>query len=581
MVDEQDLRTALRPFRPDPAAFEAAVRERMRIQEILDRGNPLTGLPPTVRAAAAFLPLPLLTGGKVSSPAASLGGSQKLLGALAFPAISLFLLFGATVFGLAGIRSVRNEAEAEPKDTQGIRDALVDWRLSLHWSTRLVFPITLALMMLGASDVLFAFYIVSFGILVYVLRGLARLGLGNRAVVAGSCYTALGLLGGAASGFHIGAGSIHLVDQRLVGVVFWLGALALLPFVLIYPSLADTRLKRLAQRPAAIVFVVIVAPILTRLAGPLLWPTTPQRIKSYVESFDSASNSTSSWSQWEIPARWTVESGMNPDLSKAHKLLDVEIAGEQHASILSTAFRVGLVRPDQVSSLRDLNSRRRHLMGDLMPIVATQRITFIDQYDWAIRALVLTNDLSAVERDFLAARLHVTLQALADSPYDVLRDALVVTQLLDVIDRPVDTAEYREQIHNALRERHCTNWGGFQFAGGFKQFAKSRVSDPETTAFAVELMETYGVPDGLDLNWVRSYVRPRAMAVNSIKWINDVTRMRLNSLPGVQPPPWWQVLYFERNLLAAAVLVALCIYAVALSPSPRGTRSDAAARPAE
>ena len=101
-------------------------------------------------------------------------------------------------------------------------------------------------------------------------------------------------------------------------------------------------------------FAVFVVPLSVWYMNPILWPATPARIKAYVESFDRAPFSTASWHQWEIVASWAVESKLDPDLSHPRQLLDAEIAGEQNPVILGSAFRVGLVRTDQLSRLRDL-----------------------------------------------------------------------------------------------------------------------------------------------------------------------------------------------------------------------------------
>ena len=89
------------------------------------------------------------------------------------------------------------------------------------------------------------------------------------------------------------------------------------------------------------------------------------------------------------------------------------------------------------------------------------------------------------------------------------------------------------------------------------------------TSYAVELMEIYGIPDDFDLNWVRSFLRPLSIRRSPEKWMAAVTLDRLNRLPGVTQPTWLETMYYERSLLAAAVLVGLCIYATLSSPMPR------------
>ena len=82
-------------------------------------------------------------------------------------------------------------------------------------------------------------------------------------------------------------------------------------------------------------------------------------------------------------------------------------------------------------------------------------------------------------------------------------------------------------------------------------------------------MEYYGVPSGLDLDWVRSFLKPTWLRRSPDKWIAAVTVDRLNRLPGASYPSWYRVLYYERSLCAAIVLVGLCLYATLISPRPK------------
>src|SRR2546423_12578727 len=116
LVAEDDVRAALRPFRPDRDAFEAAVRERLKEAEAKQANDPLWRASRLVRTAAAFLPLEVLAGCK-AAPAAgkltSLAGGSKLLGYLLFPAVSLFTLLGAAAFSVQKIRTIRERSEPE------------------------------------------------------------------------------------------------------------------------------------------------------------------------------------------------------------------------------------------------------------------------------------------------------------------------------------------------------------------------------------------------------------------------------------------------------------------------------------
>ena len=108
--------------------------------------------------------------------------------------------------------------------------------------------------------------------------------------------------------------------------------------------------------------------------NPILWPATPARIKGYVESFDKAPFASASWQDWEIVASWAVESKLTPISPSARRLLAEEISGEQNPFILGSAFRVGLVRIDQLGQLKDYESKRHYLLDDPYRVLETQPI---------------------------------------------------------------------------------------------------------------------------------------------------------------------------------------------------------------
>jgi hypothetical protein len=575
LIPEENLRTALRPCRVDPLAFEAAVRRRLEAAETGSEDDPLAGLSPLLRSVAGLLPLPLITGCKTMGTAAGLApaaGSTKLLGYLAFPAVSLFSLFlllGATVFSVVRIRSIRDGNGSRLGDERAVREGVREWWRRHRWRAGLVLAATLALASIGATWLLFPLYIASFGLLLCVLAGLARRGLANRRLIGQSCLMGLAFLGQIAAFSGMGDDEIHFVDQILLCPAFFWGALVLLPFVMGNAQGSDSRVSRTQQWITGGVFFALVVSITVSFLNPILRPATPSKIKHHVESFEKAPNFEVSWRDWEIVARWAIESKLNPDLSGARRLLAREISGEQNPFVLGSAFRVGLVRTDQIGQLKHYEENR-HFLFDFPE---TAQITSLDQMDWVIRASVLRNDLSPGERDFLEKRLHATIEDLSDNPYDVLETTLRATQLLEVIGRPVDRDRYRVRVHDWLRKFHSKTGGGFEVAGGFKQYLNVPVGSLEATSYAVELMEIYGIPGDLDLNWVRSYLRPLSRRdSDERKWIAAVTRDRLNHLPGATRPTWFAVAYYERSLIAAAVLVGLCIYATLTSPQskPRG-----------
>ncbi len=570
LIEEQELRAALHPFRAERTAFERTVRQRIDERRRNQDNDPLTGLPSWLRTAAALLPLPAVA--KVAAPGGTAGVGSKLVGAVLFPAISLFVLLGAAVLSAAKVRQIGRRNPAKAVDAEELPEAVRAWWHTHRWGAGTVFAISLGLAAIGATWLLYLFYVVSLGLLVHVIASLSKAGLGNRSMVAISCLMALMFLGQLAVFSGIGDNEIHFVDQNLVAVVFYVGVLLLLPFAASSSALVKPVAN--SSRIASMSFLIaILLGIVAWFAGPILRPITPQRVKTYVESFDTAPFSTVSWRQWEIPARWAIDDGLQPDLTRPRRLLEQELAGKQNGFVLGNAFRTGLVRPSDLRKLRDYKSQRESLFSAQGLDLAPQQLTSLALTGWVIRAAVMAGDLTEPERDYLAQRLRATFDELAETG-DALELALRITQLLEVIDRPAAPAEFRQRVHGLLRNLHCVRGGGFQLAGGFKQYAASRTSDLETTAYAVELMAIYGAPDDLDLNWVRSYLKPLAFRAGNGRWIAAVSRDRLRRLPGVRPPGWLEILYYERSLLAAVTLVVLCFCATFASPHPSRARTQ-------
>lgn len=578
-VSEEALRSALSSFRVEPALFESGVRDRLEVASRQSLVAPLSRLSPFLKSVVALLPLGFLTGCNVapvpapSKPTPAAIGS-KLLSYLAFPAISLFALFAAALFSVLKIRNLQSRNGNELSDQSGIAESLQQWNADHKWAIGGVFAVSLCLGFLGSSELFFWFYIVSYAILLYVITALAKVGLGSGFHVGPICVLGLGFLGQTSGFCGIGAQEIHFLDQSLVTVVFFAGAVSVLAVTICLSShRAGHPLGKVEAMGSGIVFTIIVLRLMAGSLSPTLWPPTPARIKHYVESFDHAPFSTASWGQWAAPAEWMVESKLKPDLTKPRQLLAAEIAGEQNFYILGIAARVGLLSIEQIGQLKNYSYQRKVLAED--PPGDRKPFPFygIESEEWVIRAAALLNDLSPHQRDVLEQRLQATLELLPTREHVTLKDLLLTTQLLKVIGRPVAPDRYREAVHQLLRRFHSQESGGFTLAGGFKKYLSWPYASPqpgavEPTADAVQLMEIYGVPDGIDLNWVRSFLKPTTYSVlSNEQWTAAVTLERLNRLPGVHPPSWYDYLYYERTLLAALVMVGLCLYATILSPT--------------
>jgi hypothetical protein len=636
LVSEDEIRSALMPYRADPAAFEAGVRARVAAAEKEQAADPLASWSPFLRAAAAFLPLELLTGCKAIPAAAKLapaGGAYKVISYLAYPAISMFVLLGAAVFSVSRIRSIQDRSGPGLSNQAEINEAMTEWQMRPRGGEMAVFAVSLLLMFVGASWILFLFYLVSFGFLLVVLDSLAKLRLGNRQLIGRTCGMGLMFLGQGAMMSGIGYGEIHFLDQQLVSAVFLGGVLILLPFshggfspavvpiqktektprwfwvglavfwlvqlgfigftwsmprmsvgfravitvilvvgalgpvasMVFKAALARRQMGSAGQSWAAGLMVTLLVPLILWQMSSILLPATPERIKHYVESFDRARFSSASWHKWEIVARWAIDAKLAPDLSKPRRLLAEEMGGKQNPYILSSAMRVGLLTGDEAGQSRDYEQKRRWLLTDAAGI--KPQSVHLGQYDWVVRTAVARDDLSSAERDLLAQRLLATLEGMASDQYAKLETALRVTQLLSVIERPIDRNLYQGKVHDLLREFHGQRRWWRTIAGGFRSYRRIAAGDLQATAHAIELMETYGVPADLDLRWTQSFLRPLASRkISDEQWVAAAALGRLNRLPGVPQPTWMEVLYYERSLLAAMVLVGLCVYATLRSP---------------
>ena len=147
-----------------------------------------------------------------------------MLGYLAFPAISLFVLLGATVLSVAKIRGGEERSNSEPADQREAVEATRKWWNDHKKGFWLVLASTIVMQWIGATWLLFSMYIVSFGLLLYVRSAFAKVGLGNRCVIGPSCLMGLMLLAQLAGFAATGDRDIHFVDQHVIAAVFFGGA---------------------------------------------------------------------------------------------------------------------------------------------------------------------------------------------------------------------------------------------------------------------------------------------------------------------------------------------------------------------
>ena len=143
-----------------------------------------------------------------------------------------------------------------------------------------------------------------------------------------------------------------------------------------------------------------------------------------VEAFDQAPAGHPNWINWEEPALVFIESGMDINLSKPQQLMNDQLlkkADVGHKTILRTAMVTGLLKSHDLSKLDDVGKSKSHLIkseSDFMYGLSDGTpISSLSQYDFAIRALHATDQLSPEERTFLTNRLKATVRSIVSKDW--------------------------------------------------------------------------------------------------------------------------------------------------------------------
>ena len=562
LIDEQELRDAFESLRPERDAFEAGVRSRLN--SMPQRETPNLRVhedSPWLQVAASMVPLSLFSKTAITSTAIPIGKASlgyKLVGYAALPALSVLIMVGATLLALFRIRKAHVSPHSDSPNPADQQTAI----LTKWWKTFGFIPaclsfVALIVFLLGYTFPVFIFFLSSGIAMVALITRLGRAGLIDRRTVGNSLIPSLIGLAQAASIFESGR---HLLDQDLVMMILLLAGILLV---------AVLRLGTWNGRQAVEMTVgcAIAAVLVFGFFGGSIWnPMSTNKMKKHVEAFDRARYSSVSWQQWAVPAVWLQQSGVSLDLSKPRALLQAEIEGEQNAFVLGVASRTGLVDPADLSRVRDPFNQRKLLLD---PYFRDQAISSIDHLEFAIRKHIMLDQWNEGELDHLESRLLATIRDSVAPESAGLNEALVATLLLEAIGRPCNDGSIRQRMQQKLvaMQRIRFKLGGRN--GGFARFPTLDRSDLHSTASAVELMEHYGVPSGLDLMAIRSFLRHAGVDSLQIDQaaMRAAIRMRLESLPQVPPLTWWDYISHESSIAMAIVFAMLCFFAALGCPN--------------
>ncbi len=570
LVDEADLRAALQPLRPDPDSFVAGIRQRIQEAEIrlckdgdskdtrLDRSDWL-------RVAAVVIPLPLLSkgggGGLVKLSLGQISLGKKIVAVAALPAIGLLLMVTATIWAIIKIRRAQHGQSAGEMDALKVGEITAGWWRQFGVLVASMSGVLLLLMLTGYTIPVFIIFLVSGITMVSLITRLGKERLVDRNTIAATLCPGLLILVQLTHMTTMFNHGFPFLDQMLIPAVLVLGGLAMM--VMSDPS------GGLMNRSTILLFKSFLGVFLLLMAGwysSSLWnPVSTQDLKTHVESFDHARFSSASWRQWQVPVEWLRDSKLQLNLFKPHALLKAELAQvKPNQTILCYAIEAGLFQPQDLEQIHELVESQNRMFSDYdrgKPFISVDTLT-----RFTIHALVLRDELSDFERDCLGARLAVTMESLRTKSYgNILEEQLAITKLALLIDRPLDIQLHRDFVHETLvsYQRLSTRFG--QHPGGFTFSAKLNSSDEQATVDAIELMQIYGVPDDVQIDALRSYLRPNY----NEKWsrllsracIREASLQRLESLPEVRSITWLDYFRYEQNLMMTILFTLVCVFA--------------------
>ena len=562
LIEESDLRAALQPWRTDPELFAAKVRQRIDAAELQLTTNEDSDQTRMTRSewlqtAAAVIPIPLLgkgaSGGLVKLGQLSLG--KKLVAWAALPAIGLLLMVAASIWAFIKIRQAERGQPVGSVDAAKLNEVTAGWWRQFGLSTAVVSIVMLLLIWTGYTLPLFVIFLLSGAAMVTLISRLGQAGLVDRRTIAGALGPGLIMLVQLTQSATMFSHGYPFLDQSLIPTVLVLGGLVVM-LACEWPSLG-----------ARTWFTSIGLILLAGWFSASVWnPVSTRELKNYVQSFDYARHSSASWQQWQVVAQWLHDADIPVDLSKPHALLQKELLKPKpNPWVLCYAIEGHVMQTADLDRLPDFNGMKKRLFDQ-----TNQRQPFVSigyEPRTVIRALVLRDELSEEDRDYLGDRLVATMESLKSKSYvNLLEDQLIITELAALINRPIDIDAFRDFVHQTLISHQCLGHRLGTQPGGFSMSTRLKFSDQYATAAAIQLMHCYGVPSGIRIDALRSHLRPTGYqvwfgALRAQTYIRDVSLRRMQSLPGVQPIAWTDYLRYEQNLLMAVLFTLVCVFA--------------------
>ncbi|MEL6428576.1 MAG: hypothetical protein AAFR54_05310 [Planctomycetota bacterium] len=565
LASEDELHELFRRRRPDPDAFRASIEERVRAARA-DDGAKANGS--RWKSAAAGVPLVIHAGAKA-------GGLKGLPAILLWPAALVAAAVGVFAFGA---RTVRDSAAAAEVESQGgrRRRSTAPGRSSsaldrgLGRESAIVWLVFLGLTLLGPSrfgpDLTILFLLTTMLSVSYGVRRLARTGALFRSHVARVVYVLMGL-----PMFQL------LVQGQSFGPTVPASDLGLGPSVAVLVAGAVV-VQWLARTPLAwgVVLLFVFSFGFLNTAG--VTHSSASGVRSTLDDVRLDPEDLSGWDGAAAGHRALRAVGAEtPDFtSVAAALRDaLERGADVHPAVWTAAFDMELLGAEEIARLAAASSiappTEREIERGLV-------VNPTHYYLFRLLTLLEAETLTGTQR----AALVDTYASKWPEPgiHDPLTRARFVVRALDALGESERADARRTAVHDLLVEHWmpASRAKVLGQAGGFTSNpVKFRTSFEDTTLAAVELMARFGVPEGIELRQVRSFLRGNARAFPAVFEFHPYLHLearagllRLREEIGLPKRSLAGALVQERFFLTMLLCAALAVFAVASAPRDEG-----------
>ncbi len=577
LLDERELREALRPARPEPDDFARRLSER--IGELEEREEEKRAkffhAPRGLQWAASLLPPGVLPTAVLFSGAAGKKLSLKFLPALAaMPAISVGMILLTFVGALrAAFRRSPDgtRAPATPAD-----EVMRAWWERNRWYAILSVVLLLGLIAVKHTETVVVALLASMLVAGLLTAELARNGLIQRRAVGRMAVGLVGGLGFYSLGLH-GFLDLHGVRGYAINGVLiagaavcaWLSGLTGLeairrriadPIPMKHPDRVTLFCLRCMSVAIATVSLVFAALLLWTAVATVL-PNPPRRseLVEYVQGFAPDANGKSLELYGRVAARLEEDGQPWPRFPAS-----VGKPPSEDPDALAVWFARSPARMEELADSFDLQAVLAR------PTFATGSLEAPSLLAW-IRLERGTDE----ERDALARKLIASLPEAEE--YRALSTTRSIASRLEELGRLAELDGERDRIHDMLREGWLAqgqDGAGFVPSAEFKGrrfLPPPPRADGSTTADAIWLMGRFGVPEEIDLERLRAGIEIRrmdALALGSLDTEGSVlSGLSHLDLQDFYSRSTWTTYFIDRRyMLGALLLVTLCLILVASAP---------------